>query len=402
LSSFDPVERALDAMRAGRFVIVVDDEDRENEGDMVCAAGTVTAEHINFLTKNARGLICVATIAPRLDELQIGPMTPTNDSLHGTPFGVAVDYKHGTTTGISAADRARTILAFTHTGTHPEDFARPGHIFPLRAVEGGVLRRAGHTEAAVDLARLAGLYPAGVLCEVLDDDGSMARLPRLHVLAQQFSMPIITVQDLIAYRRQREKLVRRAASAELPTRFGDFTIHIYEADFEDAAHAAVVCGTPHLDPAPLVRVHSQCLTGDILGSLRCDCGPQRDQALRQIAEYGHGVFLYMSQEGRGIGLANKIRAYHLQDSEGLDTVDANHKLGFPADLRDYGIGAQILSDLGLVKIRILTNNPKKLVGVTAYGLQVIERVPIEIPAGEKSRRYLQTKRDRLGHLLEGL
>jgi 3,4-dihydroxy 2-butanone 4-phosphate synthase/GTP cyclohydrolase II len=269
-------------------------------------------------------------------------------------------------------------------------------------VEGGVLRRAGHTEAAVDLARLAGLYPAGVLCEVLDDDGSMARLPRLHALAAQFGMPIITVQDLIAYRRQREKLVRRAASADLPTRFGDFTIHIYEADFEDAAHAAVVCGTPHLDPAPLVRVHSQCLTGDILGSLRCDCGPQRDQALRQIAEYGHGVFLYMSQEGRGIGLANKIRAYHLQDSEGLDTVDANRKLGFPADLRDYGIGAQILSDLGLVRIRILTNNPKKLVGVTAYGLQVIERVPIEIPAGENSRRYLQTKRDKLGHLLEGL
>ncbi len=402
MNTFDPVERALDAMRTGRFVIVVDDEDRENEGDMVCAADSVTAEHINFLTKNARGLICVSTVAPRLDELQIGPMTPKNDSLHGTPFGVAVDYKHGTTTGISAADRAQTILAFTRTGTHPEDFARPGHIFPLRAVEGGVLRRAGHTEAAVDLARLAGLYPAGVLCEVLDDDGSMARLPRLHEMAQQFGMPIITVQDLIAYRRQREKLVRRAASAELPTRFGDFTIHIYEADFEDATHAAVVCGTPHLDPAPLVRVHSQCLTGDILGSLRCDCGAQRDQALRQIAEYGHGVFLYMSQEGRGIGLANKIRAYHLQDSEGLDTVDANRKLGFPADLRDYGIGAQILSDLGLVKIRILTNNPKKLVGVSAYGLQVIERVPIQVPANEQSRRYLKTKRDRLGHLLEGL
>jgi 3,4-dihydroxy 2-butanone 4-phosphate synthase/GTP cyclohydrolase II len=369
---------------------------------MVCAAEKVTPEHVNFLSKHARGLICVPTVASRLDELHIGPMSATNDSLHGTPFGVAVDYRHGTTTGISAQDRAATIVAFTRSDAKPQDFARPGHIFPLRAVEGGVLRRAGHTEAVVDLARLAGLYPAGVLAEVLDDDGSMARLPRLREMAKQFGMPLVSVQDLIAYRRGREKLVRRVASAQLPTRFGEFTIHIYEADFEEAIHAAMVCGTPHLDPAPLVRVHSQCLTGDIFSSLRCDCGPQRDQALRQIAEYGHGVFLYMSQEGRGIGLANKIRAYHLQDKEGLDTVDANRKLGFAPDLRDYGIGAQILVDLGLHRIRILTNNPKKLVGIAAYGLEVVERVPIQVPAHDQNQRYLQTKRDKLGHLLEGL
>jgi 3,4-dihydroxy 2-butanone 4-phosphate synthase/GTP cyclohydrolase II len=402
VNAFDPVETALEEIRAGRFVIVVDDEDRENEGDMVMAAEKLTPEHVNFLSKNARGLVCVAALGQRLDELGIGPMSPENTALHGTPFGVAVDYRHGTTTGISAADRAATMRAFTLPDARPEDFARPGHIFPLRAVAGGVLRRAGHTEAAVDLARLAGLHPTGVLCEVLDDDGSMARLPRLREIADRFGMALISVQDLIAYRRRSENLVRRAASARLPTRFGEFTIHVYETSFEEATHAAVVCGTPHLDPAPLVRVHSQCLTGDILGSLRCDCGPQRDQALRQIAAYGHGVFLYMSQEGRGIGLANKIRAYHLQDSEGLDTVEANKQLGFPPDLRDYGVGAQILVDLGLRRIRILTNNPRKLVGVAAYGLEVIERVPIQVPVHEKNQNYLKTKRDKLGHLLDGL
>ncbi len=402
MSDFDPVERAVEAIRAGKLVLVVDDADRENEGDMVLAAEKVTAEHVNFLSKNARGLVCVATIGSRLDELHIGPMSSENTSLHGTPFAVAVDYRHGTTTGISAPDRAATIQAFTAATTRPQDFARSGHIFPLRAVEGGVLRRAGHTEAAVDLARLAGLFPAGVLCEVLDEDGTMARLPRLRDIARQFDMPIISVQDLIAHRRRSEKLVRRAASAALPTRFGNFTIHIYETDYEEAAHAAVVCGTPHLDPAPLVRVHSQCLTGDMFGSVRCDCGPQRDQALRQIAAYGHGVFLYMSQEGRGIGLANKIRAYHLQDAQGLDTVEANRKLGFPADLRDYGIGAQILVDLGLRRIRILTNNPRKLVGIAAYGLEVIERVPIQVQATDANQKYLETKRDKLGHFLEDL
>ena len=402
MADFDPVERAIEEMRAGRMVIVVDDEDRENEGDMVVAADAVTPEHVNFLCTYARGLVCVAASASRLDELKLGLMAPENTSLHGTPFTVSVDYRHGTTTGISAHDRAETIRSLTRPETRPDDLARPGHVFPLRAVEGGVLRRAGHTEAAVDLARLAGRYPAGVVCEVMDEDGGMARTERLRELAGRFKMTMISVKDLIAYRRKREKLVRRVAQAELPTRFGDFTIHIYEAAFEEAVHAAVVIGQPENDAAPLVRVHSQCLTGDMFGSLRCDCGPQRDQALRQIAAYGHGVFLYMSQEGRGIGLANKIRAYHLQDVQGLDTVEANQRLGFPPDKRDYGIGAQILVDLGLQRIRILTNNPKKLVGVTAYGLEVIERVPIQVEPSERNRTYLATKRDKLGHLLEGL
>lgn len=402
MTDFDTVEKAIQEIKAGRIVLVVDDEERENEGDMVIAAEKISAEHVNFLTKEARGLICLATTGGRLDSLQLALMSPENTALHGTPFTVSVDYRHGTTTGISAHDRAETIRAFTRLETRPSDFARPGHIFPLRAVGGGVLRRAGHTEAAVDLARLAGLYPAGVVCEVMDDDGSMARTKRLREIAEKFHMVMISVQDLIAHRRLSEKLVRRVASAELPTRYGDFSIHIYEAEFEEATHAALVKGSPHLDPAPLVRVHSQCLTGDIMGSTRCDCGDQRDRALKQIASYGHGVFLYMSQEGRGIGLANKIRAYHLQDSEGLDTVEANTHLGFPPDKRDYGIGAQILSDLGLRRIRILTNNPKKLVGLSAHGLELIERVPIEVVPGEKNQKYLQAKRDKLGHLLKNL
>ncbi len=402
MTDFDAVDKAITDIREGRFVLVVDDEDRENEGDMVMAAECITPEHVNLLTKNARGLICVACVASRLDELQLALMAPENTSLHNTSFTVSVDYKHGTTTGISAHDRAQTIRALARSETRPEDLARPGHVFPLRAVEGGVLRRTGHTEAAVDLARLAGLYPAGVVCEVMDEDGSMARLPRLRQIAAQFDMTMISVKDLIAYRRSREKLVQRVASAELPTRYGEFTIHIYQAAFEEATHAAVVRGTPHLDPAPLVRVHSQCLTGDILDSERCDCGPQREYALRQIAAYGHGVFLYMSQEGRGIGLANKIRAYHLQDVHGLDTVEANRSLGLPADLRDYGIGAQILVDLGLRRIRLLTNNPKKLVGLAAYGLEMIERVPIQMPPSARNRAYLRAKRDKLGHMLEDL
>jgi 3,4-dihydroxy 2-butanone 4-phosphate synthase/GTP cyclohydrolase II len=402
MNDFDTVEEALEEIRAGRIVVVVDDEDRENEGDMIMAAESVTPEHVNFLAKEARGLICVATVGSRLDDLKLELMSPHNNSLHGTPFTVSVDYRHGTSTGISAHDRAATIRAFTDDATRPDDLARPGHIFPLRAVEGGVLRRAGHTEAAVDLARLAGMKPVGVVCEVMDEDGSMARTQRLREITQRFNMKMISVEDLISYRRRGEKMVTRVASAALPTRFGEFTIHIYEAQYEEATHAAVVMGEPQHDAAPLVRVHSQCLTGDILGSLRCDCGSQRDHALRQIAEYGHGVFLYMSQEGRGIGLANKIRAYHLQDVEGLDTVEANHHLGFPADKRDYGIGAQILVDLGLRRIRILTNNPKKMVGLSAYGLEIIERVPIQIPAGERNRDYLRSKRDKLGHLLNDL
>jgi 3,4-dihydroxy 2-butanone 4-phosphate synthase/GTP cyclohydrolase II len=402
MNDFDSVEDALEAIRAGRIVLVVDDEDRENEGDMILAAEAVTAEHINFLTKHARGLICVATVGSRLDELKLELMSQKNSSLHGTPFTVSVDYRHGTTTGISAPDRAATVRAFTDERTRPDDLARPGHIFPLRAVEGGVLRRAGHTEAAVDLARLAGMKHVGVVCEVMDEDGNMARTGKLREVARHFGMPMISVKDLISYRRAREKMVQCVASSALPTRFGDFTIHIYEAQYEEATHAAVVVGEPDKDPSPLVRVHSQCLTGDILGSVRCDCGAQRDQALRQIAEYGHGVFLYMSQEGRGIGLANKIRAYHLQDVEGLDTVEANQSLGFPADKRDYGVGAQILVDLGLHKIRILTNNPKKMVGLSAYGLEIVERVPIQIEASDRNRAYLRSKRDKMGHLLKDL
>jgi len=402
MNDFDSVEKAIQEIKAGRMVIVVDDADRENEGDMIFAAQCATPEHVNFLSKHARGLICVSTVASRLDELKLNMMAPENTSLHGTPFTVSVDYRHGTTTGISAQDRSETIRAFTRPETLPDDLARPGHVFPLRAVEGGVLRRAGHTEAAVDLARLAGMYPAGVVCEIMDDDGSMARTGRLREIAAEFHMTMISVQDLIAHRRRSEKIVQRVASSELPTRFGAFTIHIYKAEYEDATHAALVCGQPHADEAPLVRVHSQCLTGDIFGSERCDCGPQREFALRQIADYGHGVFLYMSQEGRGIGLANKIRAYHVQDAKGLDTVEANRHLGFPVDKRDYGIGAQILVDLGLERIRILTNNPKKLVGLNAYGLEVIERVPIQMPASARNRGYLTTKRDKLGHLLDDL
>jgi 3,4-dihydroxy 2-butanone 4-phosphate synthase/GTP cyclohydrolase II len=403
MTDFDSIEKALEEIRAGRFVLVVDDEERENEGDMVLAAERVTPEHVNFLSKQARGLICVATVAPRLDELQIGPMAPENNALHGTPFGVAVDYRHGTTTGISAHDRAATILAFTTIGHAPRGFrasrATSSRCAPSRAaccavpgtpkprsiwrVWRGCIRR-----SSVRSARRG--WQHGARCR------ACARS------RDEFGMAIISVQDLIAYRRRSEKLVRRAASAKLPTRFGEFMLHIYEAAHEDAVHAAVVCGTPHLVESPLVRVHSQCLTGDIFGSLRCDCGLQRDQALRQIAASGHGVFLYMSQEGRGIGLANKVRAYHLQDSQGLDTVEANRQLGFPPDLRDYGIGAQILVDLGLRRIRILTNNPRKLVGVSAYGLEVVERVPIQVPAHPENQHYLETKRDKLGHLLEGL
>ncbi len=402
MKGFNTIEEAIEDIREGRMVIVVDDEDRENEGDFILAAEKVTPQAINFMAKYGRGLICVAMTSERLDELGLGPMVTDNTARMGTPFTVSVDAKYNTTTGSSAHDRATTIKVLIDPKTRPQDLARPGHVFPLRAMDGGVLRRAGHTEAVVDLARLAGLYPAGVLCEILDEDGSMARVPRLMEMAEQFGLKIITIADLIQYRRQREVLIRRLVKTRLPSRYGNFDLYLYESILTGNHHIALVKGDPaNAKRPPLVRVHSQCLTGDIFGSLRCDCGEQLVRALEMIEESGEGVFLYMRQEGRSIGLANKIRAYALQD-KGRDTVEANEELGFPADPRDYGIGAQILADLGLSKIRLLTNNPRKIVGLEAYGLEVVERVPIEVPPNPNNVKYLATKRAKLGHLLENI
>jgi 3,4-dihydroxy 2-butanone 4-phosphate synthase/GTP cyclohydrolase II len=393
------IAEAIEDIKAGRFVIIVDDEDRENEGDLALAAEKVTKEAINFMAKHGRGLICLPITGKRLDELGIPLMVGENTSKFATAFAVSVDAKHGTTTGISAADRAKTVKAVINPATKADDLARPGHIFPLRAREGGVLVRAGQTEAIVDLARLAGLYPAGVICEVMNEDGTMARLPQLEAMADKYGIKIIAVADLIAHRRRHEKLVHRVAETTLPTRYGEFSAIAYKSDIDPDEHLALVMGDISTKEPVLVRVHSECLTGDVFGSLRCDCGEQVALAMESIAKEGRGVFLYMRQEGRGIGFHNKMRAYALQD-KGLDTVEANLSLGFASDLRDYGIGAQILADLGLHQIRLLTNNPKKVIGLEGYGLKVVETLPLITTPNPYNRDYLETKKKKLGHILE--
>jgi 3,4-dihydroxy 2-butanone 4-phosphate synthase/GTP cyclohydrolase II len=393
------IAEAIKDIKAGKFVIIVDDEDRENEGDLALAAEKVTKEAINFMAKHGRGLICLPVIGKRLDELGVPLMVGENTSKFATAFAVSVDAKHGTTTGISAADRAKTVKAVIDPATKADDLARPGHIFPLRAREGGVLVRAGQTEAIVDLAKLAGLYPAGVICEVMNEDGTMARLPQLEVMADKYGIKIVAVADLIAHRRRHEKLVHRVAETMLPTRYGEFSAIAYRSDIDPDEHLALVMGDISTEEPVLVRVHSECLTGDVFGSLRCDCGEQVALAMESIAKEGRGVFLYMRQEGRGIGFHNKMRAYALQD-KGLDTVEANLSLGFASDLRDYGIGAQILADLGLHQIRLLTNNPKKVIGLEGYGLKVVETLPIVTTPNPYNRDYLETKKKKLGHILE--
>ena len=392
------IAEAIEDIKAGKFVIIVDDENRENEGDLALAAEKVTAEAINFMTLRARGLICLPTTGKRLDELRIPLMVGENTSRFATAFTISVEAKDKVSTGISAADRAETVKAIIDPATRAEDLVLPGHMFPLRAREGGVLVRAGHTEAIVDLTRLAGLYPAGVICEILHEDGSMARLPQLEVVSEQYGIKIVTIADLITYRRRHERLVHRVAEAKLPTKYGEFTAIAYKSDVDPDEHLALVMGDISTKAPVLVRVHSECVTGDVFSSLRCDCGEQVALAMQSIAEEGRGVFLYMRQEGRGIGFHNKIRAYALQD-KGLDTVEANLSLGFPPDLRDYGVGAQILAELGLRGIRLLTNNPKKVVGLEGYGLKVVETIPIITPPNPYNRGYLETKQKKLGHLL---
>jgi 3,4-dihydroxy 2-butanone 4-phosphate synthase / GTP cyclohydrolase II len=398
---FAPIDEAIEAVRQGRMIIVVDDEDRENEGDLTIAAEKTTPEVINFMAKHGRGQICLPMTAERLDELDIPLAVSSNTTPFSTAFCVPIDAKRQVTTGISAADRAATVLAAIDPATRPSDLARPGHISPLRARDGGVLVRAGQTEAAVDLARLAGLYPAGVICEIMNDDGTMARVPQLSRFARRHGLAMITIADLIQYRLRTERLVRRIAAADLPTEYGAFRIHAYVNLIDQETHVALVRGEVGTGSDVLVRVHSRCLTGDVFHSGRCDCGPQLDAAMARIAAEGRGVLLYLNQEGRGIGLSNKIRAYELQD-QGLDTVEANERLGFKPDQRDYGIGAQILSDLGVRTMRLLTNNPRKFVGLQGYGLAVSEVVPLEIPASEATRKYLKTKKDKLGHKLSSV
>jgi 3,4-dihydroxy 2-butanone 4-phosphate synthase/GTP cyclohydrolase II len=392
------ISEAIEDIRAGKFIIIVDDESRENEGDLAMAAEKITPEAINFMAKHGRGLICFPIIGQRLDELGIPLMVANNTSHYSTAFTVSIEAKHKVTTGISAFDRAQTIKTVLDPSTKAGDLAQPGHIFPIRAREGGVLVRAGHTEAIVDLARLAGLYPAGVICEIMDEDGTMARLPQLEAMASKFALKIVTITDLIAYRLRHEKLVQRVTEARLPTTYGEFTAVAYRSVVDAAEHVALIRGDISNDEPVLVRVHSECLTGDVFGSLRCDCGAQIEMALQSIAKEDRGVFLYMRQEGRGIGFHNKLCAYALQD-QGMDTVEANIALGFAPDLRDYGVGAQILADLGLHNIRLLTNNPKKVIGLESYGIKIVETVPLIAPTTPYNIHYLETKQKKLGHIL---
>jgi 3,4-dihydroxy 2-butanone 4-phosphate synthase/GTP cyclohydrolase II len=398
---FNTIEEAIEDLRKGKMIILVDDEDRENEGDLCMAAEKVTPEAINFMAKYGRGLICLSLTPERVEELKLPMMTDENSSPYGTAFTISIEAKRGVTTGISAYDRAKTILTAIDPKTKPEDLARPGHVFPLKAKPGGVLQRVGHTEGSVDLARLAGLYPAGVICEIMNDDGTMARVPELMEFARKHNLKIVTIKDIIKFRMRTERLVKRIATTKLPTDYGEFTAIAFSNFVDSNVHLALVKGEISSEKPVLVRVHSECLTGDVFGSKRCDCGEQLHKAMEMIDKEGTGVILYMRQEGRGIGLGNKLKAYELQD-RGLDTVEANIQLGFKPDLRDYGIGAQILVDLGVRKMRLMTNNPKKIVGLEGYGLKVVERVPIETKPHEKNLVYLRTKKKKLGHLLENV